>query len=439
METQFIDKNKIYFRRRYLSGKILLVMMFLPVQVLPAQDIVSDTLTLEQCINIGLENNPTFQSSQYRVEENKTKIDEAYSNYYPTVNFNSSADTYSKDNSSLRYDNYSTGVSASYNLFNGFRTKATYNAAKDNYDANTYQHESNRQDLTLSIIYGYYKTLQAERILKSTEEAVKSSKLHLEFAIAKQKAGMVTRSDILKSEVELSNAELDQIKAANTLLNFRGNLHQLLGLPPNNPLKIVDDLSNLDNNLIQSYNSYLNEAIQSRTELKSFQSLSNAQSNYIQIAKSEYFPSVNANANYNFAGEEISGMKQNWWLGMTLTIPVFNGFSTKARVSGEKLALKGLEKDFEALKQQISQEVWTAYLAVNESFDRIETTAKGLESARENLSLAEGEYKEGVGSMIQLTDAQTSFVTAEQNYIQSVADYKISFAELERTIGKQNI
>ncbi len=129
-------------------------------------------------------------------------------------------------------------------------------------------------------------------------------------------------------------------------------------------------------------------------------------------------------------------MQQNWWLGMTLTIPVFKGFSTKARVIGEELALKGLEKDLNALKQQIGQEVWNAFLAVNESTDKIETSAKGLESARENLSIAEGEYKEGIGSIIQLTDAQTTFVTAEQNYIRSIADYKISLAELERTIGK---
>jgi outer membrane protein TolC len=410
--------------------------MFLFVQILPAQNMLPDALTLEQCINIGIQNNPKFQSSQFFVEENKTKVDEAYSGYYPTVNINSNADTFSKNNGSQRYDNFNTGISASYNLFNGFRTKASYNAAKNNYDANTYQHESNKQDLTLNIIYGYYKTLQAERILKSAEEAVKNSKLHLEFAIAKQKAGMATRSDVLKSEVELSNAELNKIKAANTLLNTKGNLNQLMGLPSNNLIEIVDDLSDLNENIVQSYDLLFEEAINSRTEIKSFQSLMNAQKNYIQLAKGGYYPSLSANANYNFAGEEISGMQKNWWLGMTLTIPVFKGFSTKARVSGEELALKGLDKDFEALKQQIGQEIWSAYLAVKESYERIETTSKGLESARENLSIVEGEYKEGIGSIIQLTDAQTTFVTAEQNYIQSVADYKISLAELERTIGK---
>jgi len=411
-------------------------MMFLPIHILLAQDTLPDTLTLEQCINLGLQNNPTFQSSEFLVEETKIKVVEARSGYYPTVNINSNAETYSNNNVSQRYENYNAGIYASYNLFNGFKTKATYHAAKDNYDASTFQHKSNRQDLILNITYTYYKTLQAERVLKSAKETVKNSNLHLEFAIARQKAGMATRSDILKSEVELSNAELDKIKASNTLLEAKGNLNQLMGLPSNNPVKIVDDLSNINNSLTQSYDSLFNEAINSRTEIKRFQSLLKAQSNYIRVEKSGYYPSLGANANYNFVGEKISGIQPSWWLGVTLTIPVFKGFSTKARVTREEFALKGLEKDFEALKQQIGQEVWNAYLAVKESLERIETTAKGLESARENLSISEGEYKEGVGSIIQLTDAQTSYVTAEQNHIQSLADYKISLAELKRTIGK---
>ncbi len=417
---------------------LLIIVLLLLGKQLPAQDIVSDTLTLKECINMGLQNNPKFQSSQFFVEENKAKVDEVRSGYYPAINLNTNADTYSKNNGSQRYNNYNSGISASYSLFDGFRTKATYNAAKDNYEANIYQHESNKQDLTFNIIYAYYKILQSERILISAEEAVKNSNLHLGFANAKYKAGMATRSDILKSEVELSNVELYRIKAVNTLLAAKGNLNMLLGLQSNNQIEIVDDLSVVNENLIQPFDTLYNEAINSRTELKKFQSLLSAQQQYIQVAKGGFYPSLNANANYNFAGAEISGLQQNWWLGMTLTIPVFKGFSTKARVSQEQLALKGLEKDFESLKQQISQEVWNAYLAVKESVERIATTSKGVESARENLAMAEGEYKEGVGSIIQLTDAQTSFITADQNYIQALSDYKISFAELERTIGNES-
>lgn len=403
--------------------------------LLYAQNEESGRLSLEDCIAKGLQNNPMIQSSQLFVEENQTKVDEARSGYYPKVSLNSNATTYSNNNGDQRFENYNTGISASYNLFNGFRTKAGYHAARDHHEAAFLQHESVQQDLVLDITFAYYKTLQAERILKSAEEAVKNSQLHLDFAHARNMAGMATRSDILKSEVELSNAELEKIKAANALLAAKGNLNKLMGLPANHPTEIIDDLSELNETPVQSYDSLFAEAMESRVEVKRFYSLLNAQQNNIQLARGEYYPSLDVNANYNFSGEKISGMRENWWLGMTLTIPVFNGFSTEARVKGEKTALKGIEKDLEALKDQIGKEVWNAFLAVKESSERMTATSKGLESARENLSLSEGEYKEGTGSIIQLTDAQTTFVAAEQNHIQAVADYKVSLAELRRKTG----
>ena len=420
--------------RKLFFQTVFIPLIFSP-SFLYSQNEISGRLSLEDCITTGLQNNPGIQSSQYYVEESQTKTDEAYSGYYPTVKVNSNAITYSNNNGNQRYENYNTGISASYNVFNGYKTKAGYNAAKDNYEANIFQHESMKQDLAFTITYAYYKTLQAERILKSAEKAVENSQLHLDFANARNIAGMTTRSDILKSEVELSNAELERIKAANSLLAAKGNLNQFMGLPLNNPIEIVDDLSELNENPVQSYDSLYAEAMDSRVEVKRYYSLLNAQQNYIQLARGELYPSLDASANYNFTGERISGMQQNWWLGMSLTIPVFKGFSTKARIAGEEIALKGLEKDFEALRLQIGQEIWDAFLAVKESSERMKTASKGLESARENLSLSEGEYKEGTGSIIQLTDAQTIFVAAEQSYIQAVADYKIAMAELRRTTG----
>lgn len=419
------------------SEKSILIVAFLIIPLpSPAQNKTPERLNLENCISMGLQNNPSLHSSQSFMEEKKTKVKEAFAGFYPRVNFSSNANTYSKNDGNQEYQNYNTGISTSLTIFDGYKTKAIYNAAKDNHQAHIYQHESNKQDLILNIIFTYYKTLQAERILKSAEESVKNSKLHMEFASAKYKAGVATLSDILKSEVELSTAELNKIKADNALLRSKGNLNLLIGLPSNQQVEIVDDLVGLEKTEVESYDSLLKKAIQSRSEIKKLKALMSAQQNYVRSAKGEFYPSLDANAVYFLDGGEISEMQQNWGLGISLTIPLFQGFSTKARVTGEEFAFKGIQKEYQALIQGIHQEVWTSYLAVNESSERIATTSKGLESAKENLSIAEGEYKEGVGSIIQLTDAQKTFVDAEQNYIQSLADYKISLAQLERTTGK---
>jgi len=415
---------------------LLIINMLLFASRLEAQLNLQGKLNLDQCIELGLQNNPGFQSSELLVKETEARIGEALSGYYPVVSLNSDADAYSKENGSQRYENFNTGITASYNIFQGYRTKSLYGASQDNYQAAVHQHDVNRQDLVFNIIQAYYRTLQSERILKSADEAVKNSALHLDFARAKQKAGMATLSDILRSEVDLSNAELDRIKAGNALLAARGNINMLIGFPSDYPIELTDDLSIVSEIYVQSFDSLLAEAYKSRSEIKKFQSLLDAQQKNIMLARSGYYPSLSANANYNFAGPAVSSMQQNWWMGMTLAVPVFKGFLNNARVNQEEFAYKSLDKELDQLKQIISQEVWNAWLAVKESAERISTTSKALESAKENLLLAEGEYKEGVGSIIQLTDAQTMFVTAEQNYIQALADLKISYAGLERTIGK---
>ena len=394
------------------------------------------SLTLNGCIEIAIQNNPGFRSSWFQAEETKAKTDEAFSAYYPKVNIGTNADTYSRNSGEQRYNNFSSGVSVSYDIYRGSGTKSNYAASQANYQAALLRHETNKQDLVFNIIQTYYRTLQMERTLKSAEEAIRNTAFHLEFALARQKAGLTTRSDVLKSEVEVANAELKRIQVANALASVKGSLNYLMGFPSDTLIMIADDLSSEDLLPAGNFDSLLAQALMNRAELERFQALLNAQKEYINVAQSGYYPSLSANANYNYSGPEPAAMKNNWWLGMTLSVPVFSGFSNKARVSQEVSAYHGLGEEFEQLRQQISLEVWNAWLSVKESAERITASLKAAESAKENLLLAEGEYREGVGSIIQLTDAQTTFVIAEQNHIEALADYKISLAQLERTIGK---
>ena len=94
-----------------------------------------------------------------------------------------------------------------------------------------------------------------------------------------------------------------------------------------------------------------------------------------------------------------------------------------------------MEKQSESLSQQVSFDVWNAYLSIKETDERIINAKTFLENAQENLKIAEGQYREGVGSMIEVIDAQTNYVIAEQTFIQSLADYKIAAASLKRATG----
>lgn len=409
----------------------------------------SNALSLEECIQTALQNNPGIKSSSYYVEESRLKIKESKSGLFPNLNFNTSANRNYSENQSgslISNDNLSAGLSSRYTIFQGFKTTAAVDAANENYNANIAQHSVNTEDLILNVTESYYKLLQAERIVKATEKAVERSILYLDFADARYKNGLASQSDLLKAKVEYSNSELALIRARNAKLAAMGSLNTLLGNSASNPISIID---NLETSTYQKLNDTLSlqknitelveTAYQNRPEIVKLKSQMNAQQSYLTIARSEYFPTLSLDANYNYAGETTADLRANSFVGLSLNYPIFNGFSSEAKVDEEKIMLKNLEQQDLSLRNQIILEIWNAYLSVKESVELIDNTKIFYENALENLRIAEGEYKEGVGSMLSLVDAQTNLVTAEENYIQALADYGISVASLKRVAGIKNI
>jgi len=417
-----------------------LVTLFLTAQ---AQQPLQAPLTLDQCIALSLQSNPQLLSSQYTVAESEERVREMRTAYFPTLSLNTVATRFSSvsgksSGETFTSNSYNAGLSARYYLFQGFKTVAATDAALFSYDASTYQHESNRQDLILKITQSYYKLVQAERLIRVAEKSVERARLHRDVANARVKAGVASRSDVLKAEVELSNAGLTLIRAKNGRLTAHGSLNILLGRPAGSPILIVDDLGTLERNAVQQFGSLVAVAFQHRPELKRFDSQLLAQRSNIQYARSDYFPSISLDANYSYGGAEVAALDNTWSAGLTVSIPLFTGFSTSARVTQEEMALRSLEQQRDALRQQISLDVWNAYSLLKEAEERIDNTKTFMENTQENLNIAEGEYKEGIGSMIDVTDAQTALLTAEQSHIEALADFKIAVASLERSLGTRD-
>jgi len=406
------------------------------------QQLKGGRLNLEQCIEIALKNNPQILASQISVEELKEKITEESAGFYPSFNLNANAsrlDNKASLNKGEITDNYNTGLSMYYNIFQGGKTLASVHAARYNYEAGKYGYKGSQQDLILSVVEAYYRLLQAEQFTSVAEKSLQRAKSHLDFANARFKNGLASRSDILKAKTEQSNAKLDLIHARNSVLMARGQLNITLGQNVSLQIKIVDNLSEAGADEKEkdqrNFQTLVENAYNNRPELKKIDEQLQTQKSFIRLAKADYYPSVSLIANYNFNGAEFSQLYQSNYIGLSVSLPLFSGFFRPARVSRENLELQVLEQQEESLHQQISLEVWNAFLALKEVEERIVNTQVFLKDAKENLNISEGEYKEGVGSMLDVLDAETTFVTAEQLYIQALADYKIAQIVLQRAVS----
>ena len=118
-----------------------------------------------------------------------------------------------------------------------------------------------------------------------------------------------------------------------------------------------------------------------------------------------------------------------------LSMPLFQGGLTKGRVSEARANLLGLEAQRDAIKQSILLEVNQAYADMESAAARVEVMDKTLQKARENLDIAQGRYKAGVGPTIEITDAQLSLVNSETDCIKAMYDYHLAIAQLLKAMG----
>ncbi|MGD9899218.1 MAG: TolC family protein [Calditrichaceae bacterium] len=400
-----------------------------------AQEDSGNALSLAECVRVAVENNPALKAGGQEVIKMNYRVTESRAGFYPALSMQSDYRQYTVAGNNKEFEDYGAGFTARQNIFQGGKLIAQTKGAKAGLKAAEYQYESLRQDLIYRVQENYYRYLQKLRLVQVAEKAVERAKIRVDEANARYIAGVATRSDILKSEVDLSDAELKLIQADNAAMTAGGVLNNVLGYPVQNKIQIVDDLSNVIEDETRTPDELIGNAFKNRPEILGMTNQLDVQKYNIRIFKSEYLPSIVATASYDWSGESASDMDDYWFAGVSLELPLFNGFSTKAKVSESKAEQTALEYDLENLRQTVGLEVWNAYLRVRESRQAIDNTVKFLERANENLNISEGEYREGIGSMLEVIDAQTVLISAEESHINSLADHQIAIANLDRVIG----
>jgi outer membrane protein len=158
----------------------------------------------------------------------------------------------------------------------------------------------------------------------------------------------------------------------------------------------------------------------------------------IRVAKAGFFPVITSTAAYGWQGmdEPFGTLPSNWYVGAAMTFPLFEGLSTTYAVNQNKAQLRSTLENYQVLRQNVVKEVEQAYLDVKSGWELIRASKKALEAARENLRLAWGRYQAGVGTIIEVTDAQVQFSQADLKFVQALYDYRVYEAKLDKAIGK---
>ena len=416
----------------------ILILCVLSAQAQQDENITEAQLSLEDCINLTLQHNPSLKAASLNTQVQQNRLAQTRADYLPKVNGNAS---YSRSNQEGlngwgdAQDGYSSSVSATQLIYDFGKTGLSNKIQKNNY----YSAQQDEQNTINEVIYklkqAYYGVLSAQESRNVYATSVEQYEQQLKRAKAFYQVGTRPKIDVTTAEVNLNNAKLNLIKGENSLKTAYYNLTNVMGIYDENP-----SFTLVNKNDIPEYNITIDDAIKeaqkNRPDLLSLQlKLENAKKN-VDLAKTGYAPSLTANGSYGWSGQDFP-LYDRWSVGAGISVPIFSGFSTYNQVKESKNSMQVAYENLTAKQQAILLDVKTCYFNLEEAKTRIPVAELSKKQAQENYDLAVGRYKVGVGNYIEVKDAETTLSNAKLSYISAVFDYNLAIANLERAIGKR--
>ena len=396
-------------------------------------------LNLEECIKIALANNPQIQSALYNKEIYKTKIGQAWSNYFPEL---SSSIGYNRTKnlmpslSSIKMHPYNyintVSISASQLVYDFGKTRTSANIAKKTYEVT----EKNLDEVINTVVYGvkeaYYNLLYAIQQENVLRESVKIYEAHLAQAKSYYDIGVKAKIDVITAEHNLSNIRLSHIKAKNAIDVAFTNLNNTLGIPNKEPYKISENLSSSYYDV--NFEKLIQDAYEVRPALIMAKKKAEASKYLVKASKIAFLPDLNLEASYNLGGCEFTA-DYGYTFGGAFSYSDVNVMKLKKQVDEAKATYKKDESDYEVQKQNVYLEVKQAYISLIELEDSIPVSKMALSQAKEQYDLANGRYKVGLGDAIEFKDAENTYRNAQLDYYKTLLDYNVAAANLEKVVG----
>jgi len=425
-----------------------------------AEEVPSNTkilFSLKDAIVIAYKNNKEIQMQGQAIKTAQANILGARSAFLPDVNFNTSythngavvpstiaaAAALKKDYGvfvGYKNDNQA-GVSIGQTIYSGGANTANLRQMEVNLKEQEETLRATKLNVELEAKRLYYGLLLAYETKRIAEDLVAQAKSHYDNVRRKFEQGTASKFDALQSKVQISLLVPELINAITSIDLIKAELNKLLGLKVQEDIIVQDKLGYVPVEIKEG--EFLKEALLYRPEMV-LQSLGIDMNKWaVKFAKAGWLPQINASADYYYRSSNWSNMfnkrHNNWNVGVALSVPIFDGFATKAKVDAARANLAQSMISKENYSDQTAVDVKSSCLDLTRSQSVIDVQKDNLEDAREALKISEVRYDNGIGVNLDVLDAQVSLAQVEENLVQGIYDYLIAQAQLERAMGKEFI
>jgi outer membrane protein len=336
-------------------------------------------------------------------------------------------------------DNYSWTTGLDQPLFRGGALYWSYRLAQLGVDLSKVSLELVKQDLILQVKEAYFTILKAAKIREVAVRSVEQLEAGVKVSKAFYDVGIIPKNDLLQTQVELAQERQDLTSADIELSIAKAAFNTLLRRNVAMEVEVEDILEYLPMEL--SFEECLEAARKNRPELSEVEFNMKSAEKEVQLAKSEYFPTLGLSFNYERVGDDpsVSGSKfedEDNWNVMATARWTFWQWGKKRQLVRERETRLVQAKDAKIqVEDSISLEVKDAYLRLREARDKIGVAEVAVEQAEENFRINAERFKEQVATTTEVLDAQTLLTQARSNYFNALSDYNITWARLDRAMG----
>ena len=404
-------------------------------------------LTLEEAVAIALERNPDLQEAKLSYDRAEYQRQEAIAAEYPTLTNQTQlvyADTTSNELQAEALgrdpDNGSTSLNnrleVSYDLYTGGSRSGQISVAEARLKIAELEVARITKETRLNTETAYYDLQSADFQTAIEAAAVTNAKQSLDDADKLEQAGLGTKFDVLRAQVDLANAEQRRVRAEANQNIARRKLAQILNLDPKADPRAADEpgiagvweLSLEDSILL---------ALQQREELRQQLLEWEISGHQAEIALANIRPQVSLFANYDLLDVFDDGLNvaDGVSVGGRVFWTLFDGGAATARAKQEKVNQQISETRFVNQTGQIRLAVENAYYDLKASDRNIQTASIAVDLADESLRLARMRFKAGVGTQTDVISASTELNTARNNLLQAITDYNRAYAQLKRAVS----
>jgi len=432
-------------------------------------------LTLEQCMDIAMQNNPGLKMAEKEASKAKASIWEAYTGLLPAVNGSvnfqksweiqqSSIPNFIKSMVGPSFPGYDEmpdvvriafglentftyGAQLTQPLFLGGAGIAGVKMAYSSHDLTIENLDLTRQNLIYNTADAFYRCLTARELVRVQEEALEQAEANLDLVMKMYDVGSASGYDKMRAEVTVANIKPEVIASRNNLQSAETGLRTVLGLPESTEIQVQGSLEFENDNFGEAMlNDLLEKAFTNRPEMAIIQARKSIARSGVDMARSEFLPKIFFSTDYSFLAMRNDyrfnqdDFSKGFTSALSLQVPLFNSFKRGVGFQKARLDYQIALDTEKQVRDGMAAEVEIVLNKFGEAREKYQAAEESVALAREALRLANLMYEEGASTQLDVLSSQLSFVRARLNHVMALYEYQMARYALRRaTVGLNDI